>query len=632
MFYLPRFKRDLKNEGFPRPRSTIRAVVVTIGATIGACGSNDSGSVDRLDSGAGLVDGDVHDGSAGATGGEAARLDDASGAGGTTGGSAGNHSDAGPVGGSAGDQSDAGPVGGAAGEQSDASTAGGAAGAGASPDGSAASAGQPADGGSSQDGATSSDAGALDSSAEAATTDANGSDVAPSDGASVDAGQDSAPPDASDSGPPLLLNRPKYYSAPFGPQTCAEICGTLPSGPLSCTPECGPLPVYNTSQPSSGHSYADFTTFTCEIFWPDWSWTEGSCEEASKDPSQICDPIAAGASRACCCAPSAGGGAPLGTGCGTCAADSYCNATNRCCTKEVEIASVAIPNSDECSIWATIGYQRACGLDKSGERLYVMTGTGGLRVFDVSTPSAPLEIGAHDTPGLGLDVAVAGNHAFVADRTALRIIDVSNPASMTEVGSLAIPTRQVRVIANIAYVGTSDVIDVTDPTAPAVIGQLPSPLNDVALVGSTLFGVAWGYFYSVDMTDPSNPVEIASLRYERAEGLAVSGTHAFVATTQDAPSADFEALRVIDISDPAQPREVSKTTIWGHPGAVEVQGDHVFVGGTRLRIFDASDPTNPTHLGPFNLLLDAVAVKATASHAFVHGQQGLRVFTLPVCN
>ena len=45
-------------------------------------------------------------------------------------------------------------------------------------------------------------------------------------------------------------------------------------------------------------------------------------------------------------------------------------------------------------------------------------GFGGLRVVDVSTPSAPAEVGFYDTPGDPWGVAVAGEYIYVVDQEA----------------------------------------------------------------------------------------------------------------------------------------------------------------------------------------------------------------------
>ena len=61
-------------------------------------------------------------------------------------------------------------------------------------------------------------------------------------------------------------------------------------------------------------------------------------------------------------------------------------------------------------------------------------------MIDVSTPSAPVEVGFVDTPDLALGVAVSGSYAYVADGCdGLRVIDVSTPSSPVEVGFVDTP-------------------------------------------------------------------------------------------------------------------------------------------------------------------------------------------------
>jgi hypothetical protein len=60
----------------------------------------------------------------------------------------------------------------------------------------------------------------------------------------------------------------------------------------------------------------------------------------------------------------------------------------------------------------------ALGVAVSDGYAYVADGGSGLRVFDVSAPSAPIEVGSYDTPGTAWDVAVAGAYAYVADEEA----------------------------------------------------------------------------------------------------------------------------------------------------------------------------------------------------------------------
>jgi hypothetical protein len=75
-------------------------------------------------------------------------------------------------------------------------------------------------------------------------------------------------------------------------------------------------------------------------------------------------------------------------------------------------------------------------------------GRGGLQIFDVSNPAAPVLAATLKTPGTAQRVAIRGKRAYVADgREGLQVVDVSNPARPAIVGSYKTgsPARDVAV-------------------------------------------------------------------------------------------------------------------------------------------------------------------------------------------
>jgi len=92
----------------------------------------------------------------------------------------------------------------------------------------------------------------------------------------------------------------------------------------------------------------------------------------------------------------------------------------------------------------------------NGSTLLAGIGQGGLQVYDVTDPRAPVKTAAFDTPGEASGLALRQNLAFVAD------------------GSAGV-----------------QVVDLTDPTAPRIVGsfQTPRPARDVAAADSLLFVV-----------------------------------------------------------------------------------------------------------------------------------------------
>ncbi len=227
-------------------------------------------------------------------------------------------------------------------------------------------------------------------------------------------------------------------------------------------------------------------------------------------------------------------------------------------------------------------------------------------VIDVSDPASPLEIGSLQTPGEAEDLAVDGNYAYVADGgSGLRVIDISDPANPVEVGSIA-PMYNAKAVAvswNLACVADYGlrVIIVADPANPIEVGYLNiSPYTeDVAFSGpyAYLTDNATGLLV-ISIANPASPVIVGTwtvpLPYEDACGVDVSGDYAYVTTEGGGGSGH---LRILDISDPANPSEVGAYSLgWAY--GVSVSGEFAYVATyTGLHVINVSDPTNPYEVG-----------------------------------
>ena len=80
----------------------------------------------------------------------------------------------------------------------------------------------------------------------------------------------------------------------------------------------------------------------------------------------------------------------------------------------------------------------AYGVVVSGRYAYVADGTGGLRVINVLTPTAPYQIGVYTTTvptATAYGVTVLGDYAYVAQGAAgLAIVNIHTPTLPTQVG------------------------------------------------------------------------------------------------------------------------------------------------------------------------------------------------------
>ncbi len=204
----------------------------------------------------------------------------------------------------------------------------------------------------------------------------------------------------------------------------------------------------------------------------------------------------------------------------------------------------------------------ANNVDVADEYAYVAAGSAGLQVVDVTDPRLPRIIGAVDTNGNANDVRVLGRYAYVADGAAgLKIIDIVNPALPVIAGSVDTPgdAFDVVVVGNLAYIADSfaglTLVNVASPTAPIVVATIDTPGT--------------------------------------ARGVDVSGNYAVV--IDDGAS----SLRVIDISNPAQPRNAGSVAISGNGKDVRTNGTIAWIaaytGG--VQVVDFSTPAAPRVIG-----------------------------------
>jgi hypothetical protein len=178
-----------------------------------------------------------------------------------------------------------------------------------------------------------------------------------------------------------------------------------------------------------------------------------------------------------------------------------------------------------------------------GRHAFLADGEAGLRVVDVSTPTAPREIGSVDTAGYAYDVAAAGTFVYVADgASGLKVVDVQAPSAPREVAGLSLEggdVRGVHIAGSRAFVAAGSlglvVVDVSDPKAPREISRSETPrtADAVFVAGNRAYVADTEWLRVYDVSEPSSPVEVGS--YETpsyARDLWVAGDTAYLAADQ----------------------------------------------------------------------------------------------------
>lgn len=295
-----------------------------------------------------------------------------------------------------------------------------------------------------------------------------------------------------------------------------------------------------------------------------------------------------------------------------------------------------------------------------GNYAYVARGAAGFDVVDRTNPSSPVVV-ANVLPGDGAavyirDVAVHAGHLYVANWddvengatgkfTGVYVYDVSTPSSPVEVSRIDWGTRafyhQAAMVYDLALaeVGgtpylfcvseiTSDVeiFDVSDPSLPvwATAVVRPSTVGgigeDVAVVGETAY-VAWlqGGVTSHDLADLGaiaannavattwGDVQYPTLLMQHKgamgdiRGIAVTPDEQLMAVTDDYGNGK---LRLYDLSTPAVPVALGTfdAGTLASPFDVRFSGSRVFAswGADGLRVFDVSSPSSPAEIARYD--------------------------------
>jgi hypothetical protein len=228
----------------------------------------------------------------------------------------------------------------------------------------------------------------------------------------------------------------------------------------------------------------------------------------------------------------------------------------------------------------------------------------GLAAAAAATPPAcvPHVLGS-DGRGPAFAIARTGDTLYVGAGAALLVLDISDEVHPVQVAKLEIG----QVVRGLALAGSTTLVatgldqfflvDVSDRAHPVLAGSYPPTadgrLGRAAPQGTLLFFTALdGNLHVVDISDPTLPTEIGSYAANHAYSVAVSGNRAYLA--------DWEGLRVLDVSDPAHITSV--TYYEGAGGGLSISGNGrrlVRTGGcgpvdcTAFEFADLDDPDHP---------------------------------------
>lgn len=299
------------------------------------------------------------------------------------------------------------------------------------------------------------------------------------------------------------------------------------------------------------------------------------------------------------------------------------------------VIDISIPSAPSF-VGEDVSYFYCSELDLSGKYLGISR-TKGFTLFDISVPSNPSNLGTFDTPddvSSFNPVAASGDYVFIANgQDGLRIMDVSNPStprveslcSEFSAKSLAISGRYAFCIGKSMGSGLY-IADISSPSDPFLVSSLDLPCvgppcdqydhidlavqGDIAAISGTKWNSSSDFatLLIVDISDPLTPGVVG--RYvcpvtsRNFGGIALSGNYAYLAVSDNSIE-DYRrvGLRIIDISDPAHPVEISHyiSNVSSEAKDLIVRENYAYLSGNRLTIIDIANPLNPFEVASVNL-------------------------------
>jgi len=273
----------------------------------------------------------------------------------------------------------------------------------------------------------------------------------------------------------------------------------------------------------------------------------------------------------------------------------------------------------------------ALSLAIQGDLLVAGDGYTGALLYDISAHGSPVYL---STAGLlnVEGVAVDGDLLCVAvGYYGLAVVDVSDPALPEYLGGVSFGSDEdyawkVAVANGYAYVANDEngleIVSLANPSVPTLVGHIDSPewewTQGVAVVGDRAYLAGSRGFYVVDVSVPSNPVQLGSHATQDSWSVTMHDGLAYVM--------DRSGLLIFDVSSDTNPTMIGNAfPLRADPlgaGPVCFNGDLAYaaMADSGLVIADVSDPTHPFIVG--NVNTPGIATQAVSSGYAIYVSDG----------
>jgi len=201
---------------------------------------------------------------------------------------------------------------------------------------------------------------------------------------------------------------------------------------------------------------------------------------------------------------------------------------------------------------------RHFGVEIKDDYWFLSMGWGDLAVVNISDPENPKLLYCGNGPNLAGYMVAVDNYLYAGG---LRVYDISDPEHPELVYNEGLGTGQPFARYGEDYLVTAGengvfIIDISNRTNPKIVSNVSIDAYTVTgrqldISGGVVYVGSGNYLYSIDISDPENPVILDKVYTCGTNSVVVYGTYAY-----SLPRASSWGFRVVNISDPSNMKVV----------------------------------------------------------------------------
>lgn len=280
---------------------------------------------------------------------------------------------------------------------------------------------------------------------------------------------------------------------------------------------------------------------------------------------------------------------------------------------------------------------RIVSLDINNDYVYTAKYDGLIEIINISDPEQPQFIGSIQLsdyiPGVAGRIVISDTLAFILGQTNIHIVNISNPSIPIYAGSLDFGTATDIIISgSIAYIAGYNsfyVLDISNIQSPQLLGSVYGKLDGICQHDTIIYGVhssSPGNLRIINIVEPQNPVIISNNLnlpiYSHAD-IEFSDFHVFITN-----SSHFWS---INVSDPTNPVVIDTLMVEDHSNKIYIQNDMAIINNSSsgIKVIDISDPVHLSSMGYYDTpgLCEQVVVNNSIAYV-AGGYSGLHIIDI----